>query len=232
MAQGPPEGFEDGLASDLGIIVYVLILMIGLVLAFAGYIAWRHLMSFIGAMIGGLLGFVLGTAVGGILIGFVASLLCAIVGSFVFMFLAEIGLGVVAGLFTYFVVYGLVEDTVVALVLAAIALAMTIVFIEQAIGIVTAVIGGMLVGIGLIWLDYFDMTVVVAVMLGVMVFGAAVQLAAIREVASRGGRATAGMAAPPAMPASTGRSCPSCGGPTEYVAEYNRYYCHRCQRYE
>ena len=24
----------------------------------------------------------------------------------------------------------------------------------------------------------------------------------------------------------------ACGGPLEYVPEYNRYYCHMCQRYE
>ncbi|UCE81367.1 MAG: hypothetical protein JSV94_02835 [Methanobacteriota archaeon] len=229
MAQGPPQGFEDGLSSDLGVLIYILILLIGFLLAFAGRIVWRHLMSFIGAMIGGLFGFVLGTAVGGVLVGLVVSMLCAVVGSYVFIFLAEMGLGVVAGLLTYFVVQDLAGDAIVALVCAGIALAMTIVFIEQALGIVTAVIGGLLVGIGLIWLDYFDMTMVVVMMLGVIVFGAAVQLAAIRDQPTGVARTQSTAAAPPAVP---GRVCPSCGGPLEYVPEYNRYYCHRCQRYE
>lgn len=229
MAQGPPQGFEDGLSSDLGVLIYVLILIIGFLLAFAGRIVWRHLMSFIGAMIGGLFGFVFGTAVGGVLVGLVVSMLCAVVGSYVFIFLAEMGLGVVAGLLTYFVVQDLTGDAIVALICAGIALGMTIVFIEQALGIVTAVIGGLLVGIGLLWLDYFEMTLVVVMMLGVIVFGAAVQLAAIRDQPTGTVRAHSAVAAPPTAP---GRICPSCGGPLEYVPEYNRYYCHRCQRYE
>lgn len=232
MAQGPPQGFEDGLSGDLGILIYLLILIIGFLLAFAGRIVWRHLMSFIGAMIGGLFGFVLGTAVGGVLMGLVVSMLCAVVGSFVFMFLAEIGLGVVAGLFTYFVVYGLTEDVIIALVCAGIALGMTIVFIEQALGVVTAVIGGLLVGIGLIWLDYFDTTLVVVMILGVIVFGAAIQLAAIRDQPTGSMQTRSAGASPPAAPTAPGRACPSCGGPLEYVPEYNRYYCYRCQRYE
>ncbi|UCE91209.1 MAG: hypothetical protein JSV90_07270 [Methanobacteriota archaeon] len=235
MALGPPQGFEDGISSDVSVLVYMLILVIGLLIAFAGRVVWRHLMSFIGALIGGILGFVIGTAVGGVLIGLFASMLCAIIGSFVFVFLAEIGLGVVAGLFTYFVVLGLVESEIVALILAAMALALTIVFIEQALGVVTAVIGGLLVGLGALWLEWIDMTMVVIVMLAVMVFGAAVQLTAISDKGEERRRATVSASAAaggPAAPMMPGRACPTCGGPLEYVPEYNRYYCYRCQRYE
>jgi len=231
MAQGPPQGFEDGLSSELGILIYLLLIMVGLVIAFAGHLVWRHLMSFIGAIIGGLFGFVLGTAIGGVLVGLIVSMLCAVVGSFVFIFLAEIGLGVVAGLFAYFVAYGLVGDVIVALIVGGLALGLTIAFIEQALGIVTAVVGGLLVGLGLIWLDWMDMTLVVVVMLGVIVFGSAVQLSAIRKrlVVMQ---ARQSVAAPPMAPGVPGRMCPSCGGPLEYIPEYNRYYCYRCQRYE
>ncbi len=232
MAQGPPQGFEDGLSSDLGILVYLLLIIIGLVVAFAGYLVWRHLMSFIGAIIGGLFGFVLGTAVGGPIIGLIVSMLCAVVGSFVFMFLAEIGLGVVAGLFAYLVVYGLVEDVIMALIVGGFALGLTIAFIEQALGIVTATIGGLVVGLGLIWLDRIDMTFVVIIMMGVIVFGAAVQLSAIRNQPVAVMQTRQGVYAPPSTPAAPGRTCTSCGGPLEYIPEYNRYYCYRCQRYE
>ena len=236
MAQGPP-GFEDATSSELGILVFVIMLVVGLVIAFAGRIAWRHLMSFIGAIIGGLFGFVLGTAVGGPIVGLFVSMLCAVIGSFVFIFLAEIGLGVVAGLFTYFVVEAVTDIDVVALVFAGVALVVTVVFIEQALGVVTALIGGLLVGLALIWLDWLDMTIVVIIMLGTMIFGAAFQLAAIKDEGRRYAAAVAPAAAAtaPAAPASPpvpGRTCPSCGGPLEYVPEYNRYYCYRCQRYE
>jgi hypothetical protein len=144
------------------------------------------------------------------------------------VFLAQLGLGVVAALLTYVVSVGLIEDTLVALVLAAVAFVMTVAFIEQAIGVVTAVVGGLLVGIGLIWLDVTDMTVVVVVMFGTMVLGSAFQLSVIKE--QKDVRATA--AGAPATPAMPGRMCPKCGGPLTYVPEYNRYYCHKCQRYE
>lgn len=235
MAQGPP-GFEEATSSELGMLVFVIMLVVGLVIAFAGRIAWRHLMSFIGAVIGGLFGFVIGTAVGDVIVGLFVSMLCAVIGSFVFIFLAEVGLGVVAGLFTYFVVESIAGIEVVALVFAGIALVMTIVFIEQALGVVTALIGGLLVGLALIWLDWLDMTVVVIIMLGTMIFGAAFQLTAIKDEGRRfaavaAPASTAGVGAPAAPPV-PGRTCPSCGGPLEYVPEYNRHYCYRCQRYE
>ena len=235
MALGPPQGFEDGISSDVQALIYLLILFIGLLIAFAGRIVWRHLMSFIGAMIGGILGFVIGTIIGGLLVGLFLSMLCAVIGSFVFIFLAEIGLGVVAGLFTYFVTLGLVDSDILALILGVVAFGLTVAFIEQALSIVTAVVGGLLVGLGTLWLDWFDMTMIVAMMLAVMVFGAAVQLTAIKDRDDERRRRAAGPAAATAVPAAppmSVRSCPSCGGPLEYVPEYNRYYCYRCQRYE
>jgi hypothetical protein len=232
MAQGPP-GFAESSYSEYGILIFAVLLIVGLVIAFAGRIVWRHLMSFIGAIIGGLFGFVLGTAVGGVLVGLFVSMLCAIVGSFVFIFLAEIGLGVVTGIFTYFVAEAILGNEIVALVIAGLALVITIVFIEQALGVVTAG----LAGLALIWLDWLDMTVVVIIMLGTIVFGAAFQLTAIKDDARRVAVVPAAAAAAqgtqaPYTPPLPGRTCPSCGGPLEYIAEYNRYYCYRCQRYE
>jgi MFS family permease len=235
MALGPPQGFENELSGDVGVLIYVLLLLIGLLIAFAGRAVWRHLMSFIGAIIGGLLGFVIGTAVGGILVGLFVSMLCAVVGSFVFIFLAEFGLGVVAGLFTYFVVVGVLENEIVALIAAAMALVLTIIFIDHALSIVTAVIGGLLVGLAILWLDWLDMTMVVLAMFAVIIFGAAIQLTAIKDRDEEERRRAVGqgaVAATPAAPPMTGRACPTCGGPLEYIPEYNRYYCYRCQRYE
>ena len=238
MAQGPP-GFAESSYSEYGVIIFAVLLIVGIIIAFAGRIVWRHLMSFIGAILGGIFGFILGTAVGGALVGLMVSILCAIVGSFVFIFLAEIGLGVVAAMFTFFVVEAVVGNEIVALVIAGLVLAITIIFIEQALGVVTAGIGGLLVGLALIWLDWLDMAVVMIIMFGTIIFGAAFQLAAIKEQARVGGAvppvatAAAMQGAPaPETPPLPGRTCPSCGGPLEYIPEYNRYYCYRCQRYE
>lgn len=228
MQQGP-SGFEEATSPELLILIGVVVLCLGFVLAFVGRIAWKHLMSFIGGVIGGVLGFVFGTALGGVLVGLVVSILGAVVGSALFVFLAQVGLGVVAALLTYIVAAVIVGDAIVALILAAVAFAVTIAFIEQAIGVVTAVVGGLLVGLGLIWLDVADMTVVVVVMLGTMVFGAAFQLSVVKE--QKAARTAVGPVAPVAPPV-PGRVCPTCGGQLSYVPEYNRYYCYKCQRYE
>lgn len=229
LQQGPP-GFEENTSPEVLLLIGVAVLVLGFVLAFAGRLAWRPVMGFIGAVLGGLFGFVFGTAVGGVFVGLLVSMLGAVIGGMMFAFLMEIGLGVVAGFLTYIVASALTGSFIVSAVLAGVVFVLTIVFVEEAIGIVTAVVGGLLVGIGLIWVDLSDMLVVVLVMFGTMAFGAAFQLNAIREQRAR--KASVGRAGAQAAPPVPGRACSKCGGPLTYVSEYDRYYCHRCQRYE
>jgi len=237
MQQGPP-GFESNADPTLLILISLGLLIVGLVVAFAGRIVWRHVMSFIGAIIGGLLGFTYGTAVGGILIGMIAGMLGAVVGSVLFIFLMEVGLGVVAGILTFVVAEAVIGEPIVSLVLAAVAFVATVVFIEHAIGVVTAVVGGLLVGIALIWLDVTDMLIVLLAMLTTMVFGGAFQMAAIKEqerrrqAAASAGIAAVNMPVAPAAPQVPGRTCPKCSGSLTYIPEYNRFYCYKCQRYD
>ena len=230
MQQGPT-GFEESASPELLALIGVAVLCLGFVLAFAGRVAWRHVMSFVGGAIGGIFGFVFGTAVGGLLVGLVVSMLGAVIGSALFVFLSKLGLGVVAGFLAFIVASSVVGDTLASLVLAGAVFVATLVFVEQAIGVVTAVVGGLLVGIGLIWLDVTDMMVVVLVMLATMVFGAAFQLVAVKEQ-KEARTVMAAAASAPAVPAAPGRTCPRCGGSLTYVPEYNRYYCYRCQQYE
>jgi len=237
--QTTPPGFENlQNGSDIVLLISVLLIGIGLAVAFAGRVVWKHVMSFIGATIGGIFGFVLGTAVGGVLVGLIAGILGAIVGSALFVFLAKVGLGAVAGVFAYVLGFAFTDSQVAGLVLAVIAFALTVAFIETAIGIVTAIVGGLLVGIGLLWMDKFDMYVVVIGMLAIMVFGAAVQLSGLKKEEERkrrvhtGGTVVASTVAAPVAPPVPGRFCPRCGGQMRYVSQYNRYYCDRCQRYE
>jgi MFS family permease len=183
-------------------------------------------MSFIGAIIGGLLGFTFGTAIGGWLVGFIVGMLGAMVGSAMFVFLSELALALVAGLLAYILGDAVTGSQIVGLVAAAVAFGLTVVFIKEAIGVVTAIVGGLLVGIALVWSEFVDMTMAVIAMFAVMVFGAAVQLMGVREEERR--KREQAVVAPP-MP---GRTCPKCGGPLTYIPEYNRFYCHKCQRYE
>jgi MFS family permease len=233
-------GYDLGTNEELLLIVALVFLFIGLILAFAGRKVWKHVMSLIGAVIGGLLGFTIGTAVGGVLIGFITGILGSMVGSAVFIFLARLGIGVVAGLLTFIVVAEVTGSSVLALVAAIIAFAFTFAYIEVAIGIVTAVVGGLLVGIGLLWLD-MEMLVAVLVLMAVMVFGAAFQMTALKEEVDRkrrvsaigySGSVAAAAVAPPEPPPVPVRTCVRCGGQLSYIPEYNQYYCHKCQRYE
>lgn len=240
--QGPQEffGYDLGLNSDLMLVVAVLLVVVGLFLAFAGRKAWRHVMSFIGAIIGGLIGFAIGTAVGGWIIGLIVGMLASVVGSALFVFLANVAIGVTAGLLTFIVVGALTGSTIVGLVAGLIAFAVTFVYIEAAIGVVTAVVGGLLVGIGVMWLDQ-EMIVVLAAMLGSMVLGGAFQMTVLKDEAQLKERAKAIGAssrvaekavAAPVPPPMPGRTCTRCGGQMDYIPEYNRYYCQRCARYE
>lgn len=225
MQQGPT-GFENYATQDVLVLISIVLLVVGLLLAFAGRTVWKHVMSFIGAIIGGLLGFTFGTAIGGWLVGFIVGMLGAMIGSAMFVFLSELALALVAGLLAYILGDAVTGSQIVGLVAAAVAFGLTVVFIKEAIGVVTAIVGGLLVGIALVWSEFVDMTMAVVAMFAVMVFGAAVQLMGVREEERR--KREQAVVAPP-MP---GRTCPKCGGPLTYIPEYNRFYCHKCQRYE
>jgi len=240
--QGPQEffGYDLGVNSEVLAVIALLLVIVGLFLAFAGRKAWRHVMSFIGAIVGGLIGFAIGTAIGGWFIGLIVSILAAIIGSALFIFIANVAIGFTAGILTFMVVGALTGSTLVGLVAGFVAFVVTIAFIEAAIGVVTAVVGGLLVGIGVMWLG-LDMLIVVVVMLGSMVLGGAFQMLALKEESDLRARARrlgtdsplmTKAAAAPAPPPMTGRSCARCGGSMTYISEYNRYYCQKCARYD
>jgi hypothetical protein len=233
----PLEGMEELDPGVLALIGLGLV-VIGLVLGFAGRIVWKHVMSLIGAILGGLFGFVIGSAIGGPLVGLIVSLLGAMVGSGIFVFLAKVGLVLTAGFLGFTFAAGVTGNAMIGLVVGALALGLTAAFIDQAIGIVTAIVGGLLVGIGLAWMERFDMGLIVIAMLAIMVFGSVIQMKGIKDEQDRRRRAAAARAAAVAVPVAPvpppvpGRTCSRCNGQMRYVPEYNRYYCDRCQDYD
>lgn len=240
--QGPQElfGYDLGASGEILTIIALLLVVVGLFLAFVGRKAWRHVMSFIGAVIGGLIGFAVGTAIGGWLMGFIVGTLAAIIGSALFIFLANLAIALTAGTLAFIVAGALTGSTIVGLVAGLIAFVVTIVFIEGAIGVVTAAVGGLLVGIGVMWLG-FEMLIVVTAMLGSMVLGGAFQMLALKEEAELrdkarrlGSESPLAMkaVAPPPPPPVPGRSCAVCGGQMTYIPEYNRFFCQKCGRYD
>ena len=232
-------GLEFTLNDQLLMLFAVILLVIGLALAFAGRAVWKRVMSFIGAIVGGLLGFAFGQAVSNnILIAFVVGALGAIVGSAVFIFLARVGISALAGVLAFLVLAGFV-NAVIALVAGFVVFVITFVYAEVAIGIVTAIAGGLLTGFALMMLGV-DSTLAIVAMLVIIVLGATLQMSLLKEQADRKRMRAAARASPvaaaamtaPAAPPMPGRTCPKCGGPVEYIPEYNRYYCFRCQHYE
>jgi len=231
MQQGPPD-FDGNVESEYVVLIALILIIVGVLVAFAGRRVWKPTMSFVGAIVGGTMGYVIGYALGGWLLAVVVAMLAAFIGSVIFVFISQVALGLIAGFITYLVVVALIDNAIVGLIFAVVAVVVTYVYIEQAIGIVTAIIGGLAAGLGLIWLEQ-DMLVSVLVMFVLIVFGAAFQMTALAEEQKR---KVAGLAAPvaaaPVPPPMPARSCSVCGGPLTYVAQYNRHYCQTCQRYD
>lgn len=243
-------GLNFTLSDQLLLLIALVLLLVGFGLAFAGRVVWRHVMSFIGGIVGGLLGFTFGSALGGsMLVGFIVGFLGAMIGSSVFIFLARVGISALAGVLGFIVLTSVLPSLIsgvsssslnlAALVIGVIIFVITFVYAEVAIGVVTAVAGGLLCGFALILLGV-DMTLSVLALLAIMVFGAALQLTALKEESDQKRMSrtiahpsvVASAMSPPAAPAMPGRMCPRCGAQMDYIPEYNRYYCMSCQKYE
>lgn len=243
-------GLSFTLSDQLLMLIAVVLLLVGLALAFFGRVVWRHVMSFVGGVVGGLLGFTFGSALGGsMLVGFIIGFLGAMIGSAVFIFLARVGISALAGVLGFIVMTSLLPTVIsgvststldaAALVIGLVVFVITFVYAEVTIGIVTAIAGGLLAGFAMILLGV-DMTLSVLALLAIIVFGAALQLTVLKEETEnrRMSRTiahpsvVASAVSPPVAPAMPGRTCPRCGGQLDYIPEYNRYYCLSCQKYE
>lgn len=231
-------GFDQGVSSDVLIVIAIGVILVGIALAFAGRRVWKHVMSLIGALLGGMLGFLFGAAIGGWLVGLMVAVLGSFIGSALFIYVARLGIAFVAGILALAVGEWVTGSTLAGLFLGVAVFALTLVYAETAVGIVTAVVGGLLVGFGLYLLE-IDIAVTMISLLATVLFGAAVQMTALKEEADirkgytpvSGSPAAAALAAP-VPPPIPGRSCPRCGQQMRYMVDYNRYFCDRCQRYE
>lgn len=176
----------EWLPPEAVLIIGIILLLIGLGLAFFGRMVWGTLMSLIGAFIGGAIGYAIGFILGGGLVGLILSFLFAIIGSMLMGALVKVGLAFLAGLLAGGLVFtmlgGLALDSrlIVSFIVLTIIFAVCYYFIEEMIGIITALIGGILLGIA-IWLLTDDVSF--GLLLGGLAFvgGALVQTFAIRK---------------------------------------------------
>ena len=223
---------------QLLMLIALVLMLLGLALAFVGRRVWKHVMSFIGAVIGGLLGFLFGVAIGGWIVGFIGGIVGSMIGGAVFVFLARLGISAVAAILALVVVAGGTGSEIAGLLVGLIVFVATFIYAETAVGIVTAIAGGLLFGFGMFLLD-MSMTLIVLAVLALAVFGGAFQMSVLKDERERARahhaahhHVVASAVNPPQAPPMPGRMCQKCGGQLSYIPEYNRYYCYHCQRYE
>lgn len=178
----------DGLLSTLSLIIGAVLIIMGLVLAFFGKLIWSIMMAIIGALLGGLLGYVIGfILLGSWIFAIILSLVFSILGSMLFGYLVEIGLAFVLGLMGFALVYfavGGVAGIVGGAVVLAIIFAISYYFIEEVVSVATALIGGVVAGIGCFFLGA-DAGFCIGIGLLFFVCGALVQIFALRRYPMR-----------------------------------------------
>ncbi len=194
-----------GLDPTLSLAIGAVLVVLGLVMAFFGRGVWAFLMGIIGAAIGSILGFIIGFAVGNYLLGLILAIVGGIIGGYLFGKLVKIALALVMGILAAALVFGLMGAPtgtglgdvriVVAIVAFFIVFALSYYFVEELIAIITSIIGGLLVALGVyILLGMGTSLIAGAAGLGVFIIGAIWQTIKLR----RQKRIAKAMAAPQA----------------------------------
>lgn len=222
-------------------IIGVLLILAGLGLAFAGRKLWTPFMSLVGAILGGAVGYIVGVyyvgaGLGPLLLGLIGSVL----GSILFNYLVKIALALIAAgipaILTYYALGGntaadqTAQDTpvIVAILILLIVFAFAYYLVEELIGVVTALVGGFLLGAGVFLVGG---STSLALGTGALVFlvGALLQTFAIRA-AKKGSawrppwrRARVAPAAPRAAPPSSTRTYSSRAPPSPPDASPPQY---------
>ena len=170
---------------EMETILLIIMLIIGLVLAFFGIKVWETLMGIIGGFIGWFIGFGLGmyyfesdpnVYIYAIIIG----LICGFIGSMLFHYLVEAAMALVVAALGGGVVYYMGGETpeqmylIAAIIVFVVVFALAFYFMDELIGVFTAMIGAILAGAALYLLMDGDP---MSIILGIVIFisGAALQ---------------------------------------------------------
>lgn len=159
---------------EILLLIGALLIIIGLVLAFRGRKIWAGLMSLIGAVIGGTLGFLFGMLLNSWIVALILSMVGAFIGSLIFGYIVKIALAFVTALLVAGLVYivigpGADQDMriIVSAVVLIIAYALAYWFVQEIITLITALLGGILLGVGVYLVG---MGAFAALALGALVF--------------------------------------------------------------
>jgi len=154
---------------EIVLIVGGLLVIIGIILAFRGRKLWAGLMSMIGAIIGGSLGYLFGLMMNSWIAALVLSMVGAFIGSVLFGYIVKIALAFVTSLLVAGGAYiymgpSMNQDTrmIISIVLLLVIYVIAYWFIQEIIALVTAILGAILIGIG-IYLMGFGTTLALAI---------------------------------------------------------------------
>lgn len=143
------------------VLVGLVLIVAGLVLAFYGAGLVRVLMAVLGALIGGAFGFLGGTLLGGtpfpLIFGIVGAIVGIVLFGFLVRFAVSLAAGVIAGGMTFILVGGVAEPGAsiplasFAFAFVAFLVAAILIFLlfNRLLGLITALVGGLLVGVSL-----------------------------------------------------------------------------------
>lgn len=168
------------------LILAVILLIIGIVLAFFGKAIWGSLMSIIGGMIGWFIGFAIGIHffgenINGWLIAIIIGFICGFIGSMLFRYLVEVALALITGLLAGGVIYYLAPDYwIVAIIVFGVVMVLAYVYIEEVVGIVTALIGALLAAAAIYILAGASLAVLGFIL--IFIGGALIQTFLMRDV--------------------------------------------------
>lgn len=202
----------DQLDPTLQMFIYLIALGLGAILTFAGKLLWKPFMLIVGGFIGSIFGFALGFLVGGIIGGLIGAIIGGLVGSVIFSIVVEFALAALAGIISFALIEVLTGNALVALIIGFIVFVASVIFIEGIIGILTAIVGALIVGVCLMGLGV-DIGFAAIAALILILAGSLIQTIFVKDQARRPQQA---------------QTCPNCGGPLRHSSEIDRWYCPNC----
>ena len=166
--------------------VFYILIIIGLIMALFGRAIWDFVLSMIGGILGSLIGFVVGFILGGLIGAIVGMFVLGFIGSLLFKYLMRVVLALLAGVVISILVwYGIGKPMLAdfapwALLIIILVFIPSYWFIEELISLLTALIGGAIVGVGVYCLTWNPW---VAFLVGILVWvgGTFLQIMALEK---------------------------------------------------
>jgi hypothetical protein len=137
-----------GLGGEVELVSGLILIILGLVVAFFG----RKLAKIVFFLVGGIVGALLALLISPMFISppytYIAAMVGFVIVGVIFLLLMRFGAGIIAGLATFMLLRGIV-DMLIAIIIALIALVIVIVLFNKILSIITAFIGSLIFTAGL-----------------------------------------------------------------------------------